>query len=84
MSMATILLAIVGVASAILGAFLGHARGKSVGTTQGAEQARAEQQVIQAHAIVEAVQERNDVEANVAVTPRADIDRELQEFSRPD
>lgn len=77
---ALIIAAVVGVA----GMFAGNKLGKSSGRKEGAAQAVQEQQVTQAQATVKAVKERNDVEVKVAATPRADIDRELSEFSRPD
>jgi flagellar basal body-associated protein FliL len=84
MSLSSILILIVGLGGAILGALLGHPFSKSSGRKEGAQQATDEQQVTQAKAITEAVQERNNVETNVAAAPRTDIDRELSEFSRPD
>lgn len=68
----------------LAGIFIGRPLGKSAGRKEGAQQANAEQQITQAKAITEAVQERAHVETKIAVTPRADIDRELSEFSRPD
>jgi hypothetical protein len=72
------------VIAGIIGMFIGHPLSKSAGRREGAQQAAQEQEVAQAKVIRESVQERNDVEANVAATPRADIDSELSEFSRPD
>jgi hypothetical protein len=84
MSITVILAAIGGLISLIAGIFIGRPIFKASGRKEGAEQVKAEQQVEQAKVIVEAVQERNHVEANVAATPRTDIDNELREFSRPD
>jgi len=84
MSITVILAAIGGLITLVAGIFIGRPIFKDSGRKEGAEQAKAEQQVEQAKVIVEAVQERNHVEANVAVTPRADLDCELREFSRPD
>lgn len=70
--------------AAILGMLLGHPLSKSVGRKEGARQEKQNQQAAQAEAITKSVQERNDVEANVAATPRDAIDRELREFPRPD
>lgn len=70
--------------AAILGMLLGHPLSKSAGRKEGVKEATQEQQVAQAEAITKSVQERNDVETKVAATPRADLDRELSEFSRPD
>lgn len=84
MSLTAIFLAAVAIIAALIGGVAGKAIGRSSGRKEGAEQAKADQQVEQAKVIVEAVQERNHVEANVAATPRADLDRELREFSRPD
>lgn len=70
--------------AAIFGMLLGHPLSKASGRKEGAKAAQQDQQVAQAEAITQSVQERNDVEANVAATSRADLDRELQEFSRPD
>ena len=77
---ALIIAAVVGVA----GMFAGNKLGKSTGRKEGAAQAVQEQQVTQSQVTVQAVKERNDVEVKVAATPRAGIDRELSEFSRPD
>jgi hypothetical protein len=84
MSIAAVIALIIAAASALLGALVGHSSGKSAGRKEGEIAAAQKQQVEQAKVIVEAVQERNHVEANVAATPRADLDRELSEFSRPD
>lgn len=79
------LLTIIGLAiAAILGMFVGHPLSKSAGRKEGVKEVRQEQQAEQAKAITQSVQERNNVETNVAATPRADLDRELSEFSRPD
>jgi hypothetical protein len=69
---------------ALLGFLGGNKVGKSTGRKEGAEQASQQQQITQAKAVVEATQERVNVDQKVAATPRADIDRELSEFSRPD
>jgi len=84
MSLTAIFAAVGGLVALISGIFIGRPIGKSQGVKEGAQQAQAEQQITQAKAITEAVQERNDVETKVAATPRADIDRELSEFSRHD
>ena len=84
MSLTAILAAVGGLIVLIAGIFIGKPIGKSQGVKEGAQQAQAEQQITQAKAITEAVQERANVEVKVAATPRADIDRELSEFSRPD
>lgn len=84
MSLSMILAAVGGLIALIAGIFIGKPIGKSQGVKEGAQQANAEQQITQAKAITEAVQERDHVETKVAATPRDDIDRELSEFSRPD
>lgn len=84
MSLAMILAAAGTLIALIAGIFIGKPIGKSQGVKEGAQQANQQQQVEQAKAITESVQERNNVETKVASTPRADIDRELSEFSRPD
>lgn len=84
MSLSMILAAVGGLIALIAGIFIGRPLGKSAGRKEGAQQANAEQQITQAKAITEAVQERAHAETKIAVTPRADIDRELSEFSRPD
>lgn len=79
------IIALIGAAVAALLGFLGgNKMGKTTGRKEGAEQANQEQQITQAKATVQAVKERADVDQKVAATPRADIDRELSEFSRPD
>lgn len=77
--------ALIGAAIVALLSFLGGNKlGKSTGRKEGALQANQEQQITQAKAVVEATQERANVDQKVAATPRADIDRELSEFPRPD
>lgn len=81
----TAVIALIGAAvMALLGFLGGNKVGKSTGRKEGAQQANQEQQITQAKATVQAVQERADVDQKIATTPRADIDRELSEFSRPD
>lgn len=84
MSIKAIIALVIAAAGALLGLFAGNKLGKSTGRKEGAAQAVQEQQVIQAQEAVKAVKDRNDVEVKVAAIPRADIDRELSEFSRPD
>lgn len=84
MSITAIAALIIAAVSALLGALVMRPIAKSSGRKEGAEQANQEQQITQAQATVKAVQERSDVDQKVAATPRADIDRELSEFSRPD
>lgn len=84
MSMTAIIAMIIAGVSAILGALVMRPIAKASGRKEGAKLATQEQQVTQAKATVEAVKERADVDQKVASTPRADIDRELSEFSRPD
>lgn len=84
MDLMTAFYVVIAGAIALLGALFGNKLGKSMGRKEGAAQAVQDQQVTQAQATVQAVKERNDVEVKVAATPRADIDRELSEFSRPD
>lgn len=81
----TAIIALIGAAVVALLGFLGGNKvGKSTGRKEGAQQATQQQEITQAKAAVEAVKDRADVETKIAVTPRADIDRELSEFSRPD
>lgn len=84
MSITAIIMMIIGVGGAILGAVIGHPFSKAAGKSQGVAEATQAQAVEQAKATVQAVQERNDVDAKVAATPRAAIDSQLSEFSRPD
>lgn len=84
MSLTAILAAIGSLVALLAGIFIGRPIGKAQGIKEGAKAANQEQQITQAKAITEAVQERSNVETKVAATPRADIDRELSEFSRPD
>lgn len=84
MSIWAIIGIIIAVVSGLLGGIAGKTIGKSSGRKEGAERAKNDQQVTQAKAAVEAVQERSNVEQKNAVAPDADIDRELSEFSRPD
>lgn len=79
------LLTIIGlVIAALVGMFVGHPLSKASGRKEGAKEAKQEQQVYQAQAITQSVQERNDAETKVAATPRSALDDELREFSRPD
>lgn len=84
MSITAIIALVIAAVSALLGAFVMRPIAKSTGRKEGVEQANQEQQITHAQATVKAVQERSDVDQKVAATPRADIDRELSEFSSPD
>lgn len=84
MSLLAIIGALIAAVAALFGGMAGKAIGKSSGRKEGAQQASQQHEVIQAQEAVKAVQERNDVEVKVSAAPRADIDRELSEFSRPD
>lgn len=82
MSITVILAAIGGLISMIAGIFIGRPIFKASGRKEGAEQAKSEQQVEQAKVIVEAVQERNHVEANVAADSDDELDARLQKYDR--
>lgn len=84
MSITAIVALIIAAVSALLGAVVMRPIAKASGRKEGADQANQEQQITQAKEVVKATQERASVDQKVAVTPRADIDRELSEFSRPD
>jgi hypothetical protein len=84
MSLTAIIMMIIGLGGAILGALIGHPFSKAAGKSQGAAEATQTQVVEQAKAVVAATQERVNVDQKVAATPRADIDSQLSEFSRPD
>jgi len=82
MSLTVIFLAAVALIAALIGGITGKAIGRSSGRKEGADQAKAEQQVEQAKIIVEAVQERNHVEANVAADSDDELERRLQKHDR--
>ena len=84
MSLTAIFLAAVAMIAALIGGIAGEAIGRPSARKEGAEQAKAEQKVEQAKVIVEAVQERNHVEVDVAVADDADLDERMSKHSRPD
>lgn len=84
MSIAAVVALIIAAASALLGAFIGHSSGKSAGKKEGEIAAAQQQQITQAKAITEAIQERSNVEVKVAAADDDDLDKRLSRHSRPD
>lgn len=84
MSLTAIFLAAVAMIAALIGGIAGKAIGRPSARKEGAELAKAEQQVEQAKVIVEAVQERNHVEENVAADSDDELERRLQRYTRND
>lgn len=77
-----IIAGIIALVSAILGGVAGRGLGKSAGRKEGAQQAQQQQEVIQAKETVKAVQERANVEVEVAAADESDLDRRLSQFDR--
>lgn len=84
MSLTLIIAGIIAVVSAILGGVAGRGLGKSAGRKEGEAAAVQQQEVIQAQETVKAVQERVNVEVEVAAADDADLDERLSRHSRPD
>lgn len=84
MSLTAIIMMVIGIGGAILGALIGHPFSKAAGKSQGAAEATQTQVVAQAKITVQAVQERAHVETQTAAASDADLDRELSAHSRPD
>lgn len=84
MSITAILIGIGALIAAIFGGVAGHGIGKSSGRKEGAQQAQAQQEIIQAKAITESVQERQHVEAEIRSAADDDLDSRLSKHSRPD
>jgi hypothetical protein len=84
MSITTIIMFIIGVGGAILGAMIGHPFSKASGKSEGAAQAVEKQEVVQAQATVQAVKDRSSVEAQVATDSDAALDQRLSKYDRPD
>lgn len=82
MSLTAIFLAAFGIIAALIGGVAGKAIGRSSGRKEGAEQAKSEQQVEQAKVIVESVQERANVEVEVAADSDDELERRLQKHDR--
>lgn len=84
MSIAAVIAIIIAAASGLLGVFFGRGLGKSAGRKEGEIAAVAEQQVTQAKEVVKAVQERNNVEAEVSSLADDELDARLQRHDRSD
>lgn len=84
MSITAIIMAIIGLLGAGLGALIMRPIAKSSGIKEGAQKQAEAQQVEQAKAIVETVQERTHVDQTVNADSDADLDRRLSKHPRPD
>lgn len=82
MSITAILAIIIALGSAIVGAFAGHARGKSVGKDEGVQATEVKQAETQHSAQYTAIVERLDADQKAAAAPDADLDSKLSEFDR--
>lgn len=82
MSLGLIITGIVSLVSLLLGAFAGHARGKSVGKVEGAQAAEQKQAEVQKDAQHEATTQRLETNEKVAAATDADLDERLSEFDR--
>lgn len=83
MSITAIIMLVVGAIAALFGGMAGHGLGKSAGRKEGAQDATQQQEITQANATVQAVQERAHVEAKTVTATDDDLDRELSKHDRP-
>lgn len=84
MSLTAIIMTIIGIVGAIFGALVMRPIARSGGVAEGKEQASQTQQIEQAHATVQAVKERADVETTVATDSDAELDARLSKHNRTD
>lgn len=83
MSITAIVIAIIGLVSAGLGALIMRPIAKSSGIKEGVQKQAEAQQVEQSKAIVEAVQERAHVDQTVNADSDDELDARLRKHSRP-
>lgn len=83
MSITAIIMAIIGLVSAGLGALIMRPIAKSSGFKEGVQKQAEAQQVEQSKAIVEAVQERAHVDQTVNTDSDDELDARLRKHSRP-
>ena len=84
MSLTAIIMTVVGLIGALLGALVMRPIARSGGITEGAARASQTQQVEQAKATVHAVKERAHVEVTVAADSDAELDARLSKHNRAD
>lgn len=84
MSITAIIMTVIGLVGALLGALVMRPIARSSGVTQGRAEASQTQQVEQAKATVQAVKERAHVEATVATDSDAELDARLSKHNRAD
>lgn len=84
MSISAIIMAIIAIVGAILGGLIGHKAGKSSGVSEGVKKQVEVQQAEQAKAVVQAAQERKNVDEVVSADSDDELDARLSKHSRPD
>lgn len=82
MSITAIIMAIVGLVGAGLGALIMRPIAKSSGIKEGVQKQAEAQQVEQSKAIIEAVQERAHVDQTVNADSDAELDERLSKYDR--
>lgn len=82
MSLSAIIMVLIGLAYAVVGALLGHAHGKSSGRSQGRDQAKAEQASAKNEKSAQAARERINAEVEISSTDDDELDRRLSEHDR--
>lgn len=82
MSITAIIMAIIGLVGAGLGALIMRPIAKSSGVKEGAQKQAEAQQVEQSKAIVEAVQERAHVDQTVNADSDDELDKRLSKYDR--
>lgn len=84
MSIEQIIIGVISIVSAIIGALVMRPFAHSAGKSQGRTEASQTQQVEQAKATVQAVKERAHVEITVAADSDAELNARLSKHNRPD
>lgn len=82
MSFSSIIMAAIAIIGAIIGGLFGHRIGKSSGVSEGAKKQVEVQQVEQARAVVQAVQERSHADKVVAADGDVELDARLSKYDR--
>lgn len=84
MSITAIIMTVIGIVGALLGALVMRPIARSGGVTEGKAQASQTQQIEQAQATVQAVKERAHVETTVAADSDDELDARLSKHNRAD
>lgn len=82
MSLSAIIMTAIAIIGSVIGALFGHKLGKSSGVSEGVKKQVEAQQVEQAKAAVQAVQERSNVDKVVAADGDVELDARLSKYDR--